>query len=416
MITRALNNRVFEDLSAFRIINIKGARQCGKTTVVKQLAAEYGFKYFTFDNIQDLEYARKVPMEFVELADENTVVIDEIQMMPEILPYIKMQVDKKNRAGQFLITSSADLLKMAKVFESLAGRSVEYELMTLSIAEIYKIDVNIIDLLLSTDFREHFGNLKESGADVVFKHAAIGGFPEVQKLTVRQRKNWFSSYLRSRVIKDIEEISIGGLQKLEMLPKMLRYLSWQAGDLLNFSSVAVELGIDLKTVKSYIDFYDTLFIARILSPYFVNLSKRIVRTPKFYFNDSGLLAYFLNVDTLPDKKFNGKIIENFVFNELLKSNSTAQTSVDFYFFRDKSQYEVDFVLEYGQGDLIAVEVKAKESLKSSDFLGIRKLKRLSGLKLQKAFVFYLGSLIYPEKTEEGLDIIVLPISVLKGLK
>ncbi len=415
MIYRNLQDRIIEDLSAFRILHVKGARQSGKTTVVKQLAKGNNFKYFTFDNIQDLDFAKKVPTDFVRLADTQTVIIDEIQMMPSILPFIKMQVDNNNRAGQFIITGSADLLKMAKVNESLAGRSVDYELMTFSLSELYGTDYNIIDVLITGNFDKYYGQTLQGGREIIFKHAVKGGFPAVQNLTTRQRKNWFKSYVLSRVIKDLDNISLGGLQKLEMLPKMMTYLAWQAGDLLNYSSVATHIGIDIKTVKSYVEFYDTLFLTKILSPYFVNIGKRIVKTPKFYFFDSGLLSYLLNVDTLPHKIFTGKIIENFVYSELLKNNTTAENQVDFYFYRDKSLYEIDIILDIGQGNLIAIEIKSRENLRKQDFYAIQKLRRLIGKKLQKAYIFYLGKLLYPTKIDDDFDVIVLPMTVLKSL-
>jgi len=416
MIYRNLQNRILEDLSAFRILHIKGARQSGKTTIVKQLNKNDNFKYFTFDNVQDLDFAKKVPTDFVSLADNQTIIIDEIQIMPEILPYIKMQVDKNNRPGQFIITGSADLLKMAKVSESLAGRSVDYELSTFSIAELYGTKYNIIDLLTTGNFDQYYGHTLQSGANVVFDHAIKGGFPAVQNLTTRQRKNWFRAYILSRVIKDLDNISLGGLQKLDLLPKMMNYLAWQTGDLLNYSSISKNIGMDLKTVKSYVKFYDTLFLAKVLSPYFVNIGKRIIKTPKFYYFDSGLLSYFLNVDSLPHKTYTGKIIENFVYSELLKNNTTAENEVNFYFYRDKSMYEIDIILDIGQGNLIAIEIKAKESLKKQDFYGIQKLRRLIGKKLKKAYIFYLGKLLYPTEIKDNFKVTALPMSVLKSLE
>lgn len=410
MVNRSLEKRFLEDLETFRILNLKGARQSGKTTLVKKLAKDMGFRHITFDNPQDLEYAKKMPTEFLEIEAHKTLIIDEIQRFTDILPHIKMRTDTSNRAGQFIITGSADLMKMRKVLESLAGRSVEYELMPFSLAELHNAKTNIVDRLIEGSFSEKtfFGGSNES----IFEHAVKGGFPEVQKLTTRQRKLWFKSYINSRVLKDMKDISEGGLHKLRFLPRMLKYLSWQTGGLLNFSSVANELDITLKTVKSYIDFFDTLFLTKIVLPYFSNMGKRQIKTPKLYFADTGLLCYLLNVSSLPNKQFTGEIIENLVYGELLKNSWVAENNVEFYFYRDKSQYEVDFLLSYNSDDLIAVEVKAKEVLKSSDFSGIRKLKRLAGEKLQKAYIFYAGKVIYPTQTEEGIEILALPLQVL----
>ena len=411
MFHRKLENRIVEDLDAFRILNIQGSRQSGKTTMVKELSKKQNFKYYTFDNNEDIKFAMSMPNKFVRQANEITIVLDEIQKVPQILPHLKMQVDNNNRPGQFILTGSADLLKMKKVTESLAGRRIDYELMTLSIAEINNLDTNIIDALISGEISEKNSHLDENN-DRFFELAIKGGYPEVQNFTDRQRKNWYKSYVNSRITKDVEDIAIGGLHKKNLLFKMLKYLSWQAGDLLNYSSVSKKLSIDVKTVKNYTEFFDTLFLSKNLMPYYINIGKRQIKTAKYYFSDSGLLSYLLNVEKLPDKKFTGKIIENFIYCELLKNNTTAENPVEMYFYRDKSQYEVDIILESNFDELIAIEIKSKEYLKSEDFRGIRKLKRLLGDKLIKAYVFYAGKLIYPQKTEEGIDIIALPFNVL----
>lgn len=410
MLTRNLENTILEDLKVFRILNLKGSRQCGKTTMVRNMAQKHNFDYYTFDNPKDVNFAKKMPQEFVAKANENTVILDEIQKYPEIIPYIKMQVDNNNKPGQFILTGSADLLKMKKVNESLAGRTVDFELMTFSLSELHNTKKNIIDKLINGQIINQKTELKNHNK-TIWEFAIKGGYPETQNLSVRQRKNWYKSYVDSRIIKDLDDIALGGLQKLDLLPKMLKFLSWQAGDLLNYSSAAGELGIDVKTLKSYINFFDTLFLTKILVPYFKNIGKRQVKTSKFYFSDSGLLSYFLNVDVLPDLTFTGKIVENFIYNEIMKHNSTAINKADFYFYRDKEQYEVDLIMEYNFNDIIAIEIKAKEILKTSDFKGIRKLKRILGDQVKKAYVFYAGNYIYPTKTEEGIDIWALPFSV-----
>jgi uncharacterized protein len=411
MIQRELEYKLLEDLSTYKIVNLQGAKQSGKSTLIKKIATEQGFKYFSFDNPQDIEYAKSLPTNFVAQANETTVILNEIQKLPEILPFIKIQVDKNNRNGQFILVGSADLMKMKKATESLAGIRIDNELMTLSVAEINNSTTNIIDLLVSGQIY-NLSTKSDVNNDKFYEYALKGGYPEVQNLTTKQRKNWFKKHILSIIAKNLEDISVGGLQKKSSITKMLKYFALQSGSLLNYSTVAKKLNIDVKTVKTYFEYFDTLFLSKSLMPYFKNINKRQLKTPKIYFSDSGLLSYFLNIEELPNRIFTNKIVENFIFNELSKNNVTAENPVEFYFYKDKSKYKVDFILENNFDELITVEVKTKETLSQQDYTGIRKLKRLIGNSLSKAYIFYAGKQLYTIETEENINIIAVPFQIL----
>ncbi len=396
-------------LKVFRVVIITGARQTGKTTLVKQLASQNGFVFYNLEDQDTRTFANEVPMQFLAPAKNSTVVIDEIQLVPELISFIKNMADEHNRPGMFILTGSADILKMKKVKESLAGRAVYFELKTLSTAEIYNRNWNLIDRLSAAD--SFTSPPKSPDFNALIDFIIRGGYPGVRNLTDGQRELWFDSYVSARIIKDLENISLHSVRKQDLIPKILNYLAAQSAELLKFSKIANEFGIDVKTAKSYVSLLEMLYLVEIVSPYFSNLAKRMIKTPKLFFTDTGLLSYYLKAKTNNYANFLGKLVENFVFCELTKDLTWSDVKPQLYFYRDKYQNEVDFLLETSLYNLVAIEVKAKQVVKDADFRPLVTMARSfenTKINLQKAYVFYLGKFSYTKQVA-GLDVNLVSI-------
>ncbi len=396
MINRYISSKLVTALKSFRIILLNGPRQAGKTTLVKALSSKYGMTYLTLDDPEKLSLARQDPKNFLQFYATEPLVIDEIQLAPELIPYIKTHVDEKNEKGQFLLTGSADFMRMHEITESLAGRMVRYNLYPLSQAEISSSKKNSIDQL----FTEEITALKSNATlDGVLDKIMAGGYPEIIKYERSLRDDWFASYIESRIQKDILELRHISLAKRQSIKQLLQLLATYDAQLLNYNTLAKRLQISNKTVLAYVELLEAMYIIKIVPSYHVNASLRVIKSPKIHFIDTGLASYLLHVDKenlfLHKDGDYGSLIENYVYSELLKEASYAENSVDIYHFRDLRKKEVDFVLENRNGKIIGIEVKAKASIKQSDLKGMIELATHSKERFDKGILFYGGDEIMP---------------------
>jgi len=412
MIPRKMHRTLCSALDNFRIVMLNGARQSGKTTLVRKLADERGMDYITLDEPDKLEMAQNDPLNFLAFYAKKALVIDEVQFAPQLIPYLKMAVDEKNEKGMFLLTGSADFMRMHEITESLAGRMVRYTLYPLSNAELQKKTINVMDAL----FSENYLDLKSYGTlDVVLDTTIRGGYPEIIDYEHRLRDEWFASYVGSRIQKDILELKKISLSKLHLIKSLLQLLATYDAELLNYNTIAKKLQIANKTVLSYVELLEAMYIIKIVPSYHVNASLRVIKSPKIHFIDTGLASYLLNVnkENLLQNKDGvyGSLIENFAYSELLKEASYSNNSVNLYHFRDLRKKEVDIVLENRNGKIIGIEVKAKASIKKSDLKGMIELAKESKDTFDKGIIFYGGNEIQPISVE-GFLFYCLPLGIL----
>jgi len=399
-------------LKSFRIVMLNGARQSGKTTLVKDIAKEFGMDYITLDDPQKLNLAQIDPKNFLEFYAKKALVIDEIQLAPQLIPYLKTRVDSRDEKGMFLLTGSADFMRMQKITESLAGRMVRYKLHPLSNAEIGNRDENIVEQL----FDREFGGLHSHASLMEVLQSTIrGGYPEIIDYERELRDDWFASYVESRIQKDILELKSISLSKLHLIKSLLQLLATYDAELLNYDRIAKKLQIDNKTVVSYIALLEAMYIIKIVPSYHLNASLRVIKSPKIHFLDTGLLCCLLHVDSEnlflhKDEKY-GSLIENFVYSELLKEASYAKSRVDIYHFRDLRKREVDLVLEHRNGGIIGIEVKAKATIKKDDLKGMIELAKASKDRFVQGIVFYGGDEVTPIVVD-GLLFYAVPLGVL----
>ena len=416
MFQRKAKHKILKGFQNGRITIINGARQCGKTTLVRQIAQENNIPYITLDDPKKLELAKTDAQNFIEFY-HPPVVIDEIQYAPELIPYIKQKVDFESKKGMYLLTGSSDFYKNVKITESLAGRMLHYELFNLSAAEVNNYDENIIDLLFDDDISKltHFNSrLANKTFDDVLKRIAGGGFPELYNLDEEIRKIWYQSYLQSRVLKDVE--SFFDINKENKIIDLIKVLAANSANLLNINNISKSIQLDFKTVNKYIELLEAMYLVKRVPSYSKNITKQVIKQRKLHFADTGLLAYLLNVSESKlinrETEFLGNLLENYVFTELSKESSYADDKAKIYHYRDLRKKEVDFILENSKNKIIAVEVKAKSEIKSKDISGILNFAEGFSGKLFRAFVFYSGKEFIPMANKFNIKLYLIPSKVL----
>ncbi len=415
MVHRKVESTILEMLKSFRIVAINGPRQSGKTTLQKKIAKLKNMKYYTFDDSDIFNSASNDPMGFIGFVSKEDVAIDEVQMIPDVIPAIKMSVDERNRKGMFLLTGSSDMFKNGKIKESLAGRMVSFNLFPLSYAEINNRDINIIDKLFSDDFNSFDSDFETISKEELISAVINGGYPEVYSLPTKAKKAWFDFYIKARITKDIATIENIQLETVVHLSKLLKVLAGQVGSLVNYTNIANDIDIADKTVAKYIQLLEALYIIKLVPAYSNNMIKRVIKSPKVHFIDSGLASFLLNVDVeasmIGKNEHLGNLLETFVYSELIKHQSYANTDVEIYHYRDLKQKEVDFVLEANNGDVVALEIKSGSNIKSDYFKGLVALAKTMNHKNFKGVVLYGGDKVLPYKIEE-FQFWAIPLKVL----
>lgn len=372
------------------VVLINGPRQSGKTTFVKEYSPP--LPYYTLDDDNILNAVKQDPVGFVNRIDK--AIIDEIQRAPELLRAIKLSVDENRQPGRFLLTGSANLLALPQIGDSLAGRMEIITLYPLSLAEIERRDNHFIKYALEQSWPSQAIYREQSD---IMSHVLTGGYPEMLRRPTFDRRNaWAKSYIKAIVERDVKDIS--SIEKLVEMPRLLEVLAHQSGKLTNFTQIGGQLNLDTKTAQKYIGLLETLFLVHLLRPWHGNTLSRIVKTPKIHFLDSGLLAC-LNRMTPErieaDKSSFGALLETWVYGELLKMCTLTDEEWNIYYYRDKDQMEVDFILENQEGKIIGIEVKASQTLFNQDFRGLRKLATLTGNNWVSGIVLYAGDNCLP---------------------
>jgi hypothetical protein len=382
--SRAITQEIKEYLNYFPVLLISGARQVGKSTLCLHLDIP---NYVTLDNINTYEMAKNDPLGFLQSL-RKPVIIDEIQRMPSLLVSIKEEVDKDRKNGQFILTGSASLQGFKDISETLAGRIGIVELYGLSQKEFAGKDENIIDILSGE--LDSFVQKSFSGEQIA--KAIIGGsYPEISKIdNLKARHLWFSSYIRTYIEADAKELA--SIRNMDGFTKMYRLCMLRSANLFNKNEIQKECGLDNKTFDSYFKVLEHTYQVSLAKPYFSNNIKRLIKTPKVFATDSGVLCHLLditNIEELEKSHFKGAIYETFVYDELLKANTSAARKVNIYHYRTVDKKEIDFILETGN-NLTALEIKCAKSINMGDFKHIVNLRESSGERFSKGIIFYNG--------------------------
>ena len=388
------------------VVMVTGPRQCGKTTLVRDLVAG-NREFITMDDDTVMAAARSDPTGFVRALDRTT--IDEAQRVPDLLRAIKKSVDDDRRAGRFLLTGSANILTVPHISESLAGRMEIVGLLPLSRAEIGGKRPDFLRAAFDGKLGKPAGPM--IGENLV-QAVLIGGYPEMlRREDPKRRQTWARDYIMAIVQRDVREVA--DVEKLDQMPRLLQVLAHHSGRLTNFTQMGAQVGFDDKTTRKYVAILEQLFLVRKVEPWFQNQLKRLVKTPKLHFLDSGLLGALLGATAeriAKDRSIFGPLLETFVFSEVLKQASWFDESCALYHYRDKDQDEVDLVIETGSGALVGIEVKASATVNAGDFKGLRKLAGAYGDNFKLGVVLYDGGRPVPF----GNSLLAAPISCLWG--
>jgi predicted AAA+ superfamily ATPase len=387
LLYRNLEARIREALADTPVVMIAGPRQSGKTTLARSWS-EHGWRYLTLDDELTLLAAREDATGLIRGLDR--VVIDEVQRAPQLLLAIKKAVDEDRRPGRFLLTGSANLMALPTVSESLAGRMEVLSLLPFSQSEIVGERANWIDAAfaghLLTPTHPLFGT-------ALTECVLRGGYPEaVARETTRRRHAWARQYLDALILRDVKDVA--AIDHAEKLPRFARAMSEMSGQICNYTALAAPLGLDHKTAARYVGVLEHLYLVRRLEAWSANRLKRVVKSPKLHFLDSGLLAALAQLSAEKvggDRGLFGRLLETFVFSELMKHATTSETVCQFGYYRDHDQYEVDVLIENAAGEVVAVEVKAAASVSVRDLRGLKRLAAALGEKFRLGVVLYDGT-------------------------
>ena len=406
MYERFVERRAEEALADTPVVLIVGPRRAGKTTLVRKMG-EAGRTYITLDDQTTLDAAQSDPVGFIRGLDQ--AIIDEIQRAPDLLLAIKKTVDEDYRPGRFLLTGSANILTLPRVADSLAGRMETIHMLPLARAEVTGKTPRFLERLFDGKLR---GDQAAIVGDDLVRLVLVGGFPEaISRDSERRRQDWARSYLTSVLTRDLRDIA--DIEKLTELPKFVRLLAEHSGQLVNYSQFGGSINVSHKTGQRYVALLEQVFLVATLQPWYTNALKRIAKTPKLHFLDSGLLATTrgLSFDRVQANRGEfGALLESFVFSEVLKLMTGSDLRLTPYHFRDQQMHEVDIVLERDDGMIVGIEVKAAATVKSSDFAGLRTLAEACKDRFAYGVVLYDSADLVPF----GDKLAAAPLSSLWG--
>jgi len=385
---RYASPRLTEALADSPVVLIHGPRQCGKTTLARAVGEPLGYECITFDDDVARGAAEADPAGFVLDLPERAI-LDEVQRVPTLFTAIKASVDRRRKAGRFLLTGSANVLLVPSLADSLAGRMEVLRLHPLAQGELARQAPTFLDRLFSGSFK--IRRTERLGAELAARIVA-GGYPAaLQRASERRRSTWYRDYMDALVQRDVRDLA--RIASLDALPRLLALIAGQTARLLNVTDLAAPFQLSRPTIRDYVTLLERVFLVDELAPLHNNRLSRLIKTPKVHVGDTGLAAALLGIDAAglaADRTLLGQLLETFVFQELRRQANARDEQIAFSHFRDKDGVEVDIVIERGANAVAGVEVKASATVTAADFRSLRKLKEASGKRFAGGVVVYDG--------------------------
>ncbi len=382
-IARNLEKVVLEVTKEYPVVLVTGPRQVGKTTMLQKLMEGTDRNYVSLDDLNERNLAKKDPEMFLQL-HKPPILIDEVQYAPELFVYIKIHVDKYHNAGDFWLTGSQVFKLMSGIQESLAGRVAVLSLTSLTQAEICGGEMQPFTLdieKLSARRKER----TEADTGVIFDRIFRGSMPAIVSEKNSNSQFFYSSYLTTYIERDVRELS-DAIDSLKFL-HFITAVAARCGQILNIAEIARDADINQKQAKNWLGVLETLGLIFYLHPYSNNMLKRLVKTPKLYFYDTGLVCYLTkwsSAETLQSGAMNGAILENYVVAEIRKTYLNCGKDPYMYYYRDKDAREIDIILEH-DGVLNPIEIK-KSANPGSELIKVFKLLDKSSAKRSKGAI------------------------------
>ena len=362
MINRSAETRLIKLSKTFRSVAVVGPRQSGKTTLCRKVFP--GKPYVSLENPDILEFARSDPRGFLAQYSKGAI-LDEIQRAPFLFSYLQQVLDEPQKKGLFILTGSNNFLLQENITQTLSGRIAYLQLLPLSLKEF-----------------KAAGKL-QSGYPI---HIIKGGYPEVNTKKI-QAADWYSGYISTYVERDVRQLK--NISNLSLFGKLLRLCAGRTGQILNHTALSNDCGIDQKTVASWLSILQSSYIIYLLKPYHTNFNKRIIKSPKLYFYDTGLACSLLGITQAKEMithSAKGPLFENMIVTELLKDRLNKGAADNLYYWRDKTGNEVDLLLEQA-GKLTAIELKAGETISPDFFKGLNYFSSLYPKKMEQWLVY-----------------------------
>jgi hypothetical protein len=381
MIQRTIGNKIQKMVNKYPVLAITGPRQSGKTTLIRNIFSDYS--YVSLETPQNRQFAEEDPIGFLSEFGNNTI-LDEVQRVPDLFSYLQEKVDLNNKMGQYILSGSQNFQLMEKITQSLAGR------------------VSIFNLL-PFDRKE----LKESGYLLSDPREQLikGFYPAIYDRDL-DPSFYYSNYLKTYIERDITHIS--NIHNLSKFQTFLHLCASRCGQILNLNSVANECGISHPTAQSWLSILESSYIVFLLKPYFENFNKRVIKSPKLYFYDTGIVAYLLGIrkkEDISDKSFYGNLFENLVVAEFMKSKHHELLLQEYWYWRDSAGHEVDLLTKSGQ-DFTIYEIKSTSTVLSKHLKGLDYFEKITNRYMNKNLI-YSGNRQYSQK-----NINILPWSSL----
>ena len=363
-ISRALTEETFETAKEFKIVCVIGPRQSGKTTLCKQLFIEKA--YVNLEDPDVLLVAKTNPKAFLAKYPKGAI-FDEVQRIPELFNYLQGIVDSSDEMGQFILSGSNNFLMQQNISQSLAGRVGYIELLPFSLSEL------------------EASNIQNESLN---KQILEGFYPDI----IRQKSSasrWITNYIRTYLERDVRLIrNIGDIL---VFSKFLKICASRTSQLLNMSSIAKELGVEHKTLDAWLSVLESSYILYRLPPYFNNFNKRLIKSSKIYFYDTGIVCHLLgirSVEGLQKSNYYGAIFENFIVSEIIKNRKNKEQFGEVYFYRDSTGNEVDVLIE-NEGNLIPIEIKSAVKIQKEHHKNLKWFQKV--FRQEGGILLYAGN-------------------------
>ncbi|MDR2148955.1 MAG: ATP-binding protein [Tannerella sp.] len=369
MIERKITEKIKYLATKYPVVTLTGTRQCGKSTLLKSAFPDY--RYVSLEDLDLRTMAKGDPRGFLRNFGSQTI-IDEAQYVPELFSYIQTVVDTENEAGMYILSGSHNFLLLQNITQSLAGRTAVLKLAPFSISEL-----NNSGLLP--------GNLNE--------WLFTGGYPRIYDRQILP-SDFYPHYIQTYIDRDIR--TIREITNLSLFVRFLKLCAARVGQLLNIASLANEADITVPTANAWLSLLESSYVMFLLRPYHHNFNKRLIKSPKLYFYDTGLVSSLLGLENtaqLSTHYLRGELFENMVIAEIVKKYFFEGKEPQIYFWRDSNKNEVDLLLESGD-QLQAIEIKSSATMKNDFFNTLEMFRSISGIKTENVSVIYGGDTDY----------------------